>query len=162
MCWSMVLYIFLWNNMSGFIHSWIKRHFSLVWMRNSSFLRGLWFWSVVLFAWSYCSMPIGFLLYGRNQFPIALDKAHTPWSDVLVLSTGPLRYITQMSEENYVVMKTGLSTFLKNERLYFQRDWKPLFNVSPLVIEMCQKPCPLFWSAIVLVPECKNNKQLTF
>lgn len=49
----------------------------------------------------------------ENQFPIALDKARTPWSDVLVLSTGPLRYITQMSEENYVVMKTGLSTFFK-------------------------------------------------
>ena len=88
---------------------------------------------------------LGFLLCGRSRFPVALDRAHTPGSDKLVLPIGPLRNITQMSEENYVVMKTGLSTFLKNEGLYFQRDWKPLFNVSPLVTEMCQKPCPLFW-----------------
>lgn len=27
---------------------------------------------------------------------------------------------------------------------------------------MCQKPGPLFWSAIVLALKCKNNKQLTF
>lgn len=99
---------------------------------------------------------------------MALDKAYTLCSNKLdlttVYETGTLTGRLQKCKKKIIYSNKHWPKFKKKKRvtLYFQEEWKPLFNKSPLVIEMCQKSCPLFWSAIVLALKCKNNKQLTF